>query len=160
MWYKNIAGRFFGLVTKHACDRRTDRQTDRITTPNTALAQLRRAVKTECELCRWRDTQLRIPTLFCYLVPAEETFIAKGTIRLKGPSRCTVVQAVVKANSQSNGNGHISTSEAPKPLNRDAFRTFISTRISQLLTQECVSHFGSYEQLREIVAKNCFAMTD
>jgi len=25
MWYKNIAGRFFGLVTKHACD---DGQTD------------------------------------------------------------------------------------------------------------------------------------
>jgi len=34
---KNIAGRFFGLVTKHACDRRTDRRTDRITTPKTAL---------------------------------------------------------------------------------------------------------------------------
>jgi len=31
MWYKNIAGRFFGLVTKHACDRRADRQTDRRT---------------------------------------------------------------------------------------------------------------------------------
>jgi len=29
MWYKNIAGRFFGLVTKHSCDRQTDRQTDR-----------------------------------------------------------------------------------------------------------------------------------
>ena len=29
MRYKNIAGRFFGLVTKHACDRQTDRQTDR-----------------------------------------------------------------------------------------------------------------------------------
>jgi len=29
MWHKNIAGRFFGLVTKqwkHACDRRTDGQ--------------------------------------------------------------------------------------------------------------------------------------
>ena len=26
MWYKNIAGRFFGLVTKHACHRWTDRQ--------------------------------------------------------------------------------------------------------------------------------------
>jgi len=26
MLYKNIAGRFFGLVTKHACDRRTDGQ--------------------------------------------------------------------------------------------------------------------------------------
>jgi len=46
MWYKNIAGRFFGLVTEHACDRQmdgrtdgqTDRQTDRITTPETALA--------------------------------------------------------------------------------------------------------------------------
>jgi len=34
MWYKNTAGRIFGLVTKHACDRRTDR----ITTPNTAIA--------------------------------------------------------------------------------------------------------------------------
>jgi len=28
MWYKNIAGRFFGLVTKHECDRRTDERTD------------------------------------------------------------------------------------------------------------------------------------
>ena len=30
MWYKNIAGRFFGLVTKHGSDRqrRTDRRTD------------------------------------------------------------------------------------------------------------------------------------
>jgi len=27
MWYKNIAGRFFGLVTKHACDTHTDGQT-------------------------------------------------------------------------------------------------------------------------------------
>ena len=41
MWYKNIAGRFFGLVTKHACDRRTDK----ITTPKTAL-NIARAVKT------------------------------------------------------------------------------------------------------------------
>ena len=28
MWYKNIVGRFFGLVTKHACDRQTDGRTD------------------------------------------------------------------------------------------------------------------------------------
>ena len=46
MWYKNIAGKFFGLNTKHACDRWTDGQTDRIMTPKTALAQLRHAVKT------------------------------------------------------------------------------------------------------------------
>jgi len=50
MWYKNIAGRFFGLVTKDACDRRTDSRTDaqmnRITTPKAALAQLRRTAKT------------------------------------------------------------------------------------------------------------------
>jgi len=26
MWYKNITGRFFGLVTKHACDGQTDGQ--------------------------------------------------------------------------------------------------------------------------------------
>jgi len=40
MWYKNIAGRFLGLVTKHAYGRRTDRQTDRIMTPKTALASI------------------------------------------------------------------------------------------------------------------------
>jgi len=28
MWYKNIAGRFFGLVTKHACDGQTDGRTE------------------------------------------------------------------------------------------------------------------------------------
>ena len=28
MWYKNIAGSFFEVVTKHARDRRTDRGTD------------------------------------------------------------------------------------------------------------------------------------
>jgi len=33
---KNIAGRFFELVTKHAWQ--TDKRTDRITTPKTALA--------------------------------------------------------------------------------------------------------------------------
>jgi len=38
MWYKNIAGRFFGLVTKHVHDRWTDEQTNRITTPKTVLA--------------------------------------------------------------------------------------------------------------------------
>jgi len=46
MWYINIAGRIFGLVTKHACDRHTDGQTDGqtdriITTPKTALAYTR-----------------------------------------------------------------------------------------------------------------------
>jgi len=40
MWYNHIAGRFFGLATKHACDGRTDRQTDRITTSKTALASI------------------------------------------------------------------------------------------------------------------------
>ena len=46
MWYKNIAGRFFGLVTKHGCDtytygrtdRQTDGRTDRIITHKTTLA--------------------------------------------------------------------------------------------------------------------------
>jgi len=28
MWYKYIAGSFFGLVAKHICDRQTDRQTE------------------------------------------------------------------------------------------------------------------------------------
>jgi len=37
LYQKNLVGRFFGLVTKHTCDKRTDRwtdrQTDRITIP-------------------------------------------------------------------------------------------------------------------------------
>ena len=43
MWYKNIAGRFFGLVTKDVCYRWTDGQTDKITTPKTALSIARAA---------------------------------------------------------------------------------------------------------------------
>jgi len=43
VWYKNINGWFFGLVTKHECDRETDGWTDRITTPKTASTA--RAVK-------------------------------------------------------------------------------------------------------------------
>jgi len=39
MWYKNITGRFFGLVTKHTCDKQMDGgRTDRISIPKTALA--------------------------------------------------------------------------------------------------------------------------
>jgi len=49
VWYKNIAGRFFGLVTKQACDRRTDRQTDRITAPKTVLS-IARTVKIQLYL--------------------------------------------------------------------------------------------------------------
>jgi len=49
MWYKSIAGRFFGLVTKHACDRRTDGRTDRITTPKTALS-IARVVNTHTHI--------------------------------------------------------------------------------------------------------------
>jgi len=46
--YKNIAGRFFGLVTKHACDRRTDgdRRTDRQNYDSQDRASVTRAVKT------------------------------------------------------------------------------------------------------------------
>jgi len=37
MWYKNIARSVFGLATKHACDRRTDGQTDEQTNGRTEL---------------------------------------------------------------------------------------------------------------------------
>jgi len=54
MWYKNIGGgNFFGLVTKHACDRwtdrqmdgRTDGQTDRQNYDSQDRASIARAVK-------------------------------------------------------------------------------------------------------------------
>jgi len=46
MWCKNIAGRFFGLVTKHACDGRTDGQTDGPNYDSQDRASIARAVKT------------------------------------------------------------------------------------------------------------------
>ena len=45
MWYQNIGSMFYSFVTKHACDRRTDR----ITIPKTALAYLLRAVKNDSQ---------------------------------------------------------------------------------------------------------------
>ena len=79
MWYKHIAGRFFGLVTKHACDRRTDRRTDRITTPKTALAQLRRTVKIG-SICLYHG-QHAIGDLRYFLAPCDNYGTLIGTRR-------------------------------------------------------------------------------
>ena len=38
VWHQNVRSALFGFVTKHACDRWTDGQTDRITIAKTALA--------------------------------------------------------------------------------------------------------------------------
>jgi len=46
MWYQNIGNMFYSFVTKLACDG----QTDGITIPKTALAQLLRAVKINHEM--------------------------------------------------------------------------------------------------------------
>jgi len=67
MWYKNIASRFFGLVTKHACDGRTDRRMDRIRTPKTAIAQLRCTVKTN--LCMDVLPTTVVMAIFVILLP-------------------------------------------------------------------------------------------
>jgi len=42
---KNIAGRFFGLVTKHACDGQTDGRTDGQNYDSQDRASIARAVK-------------------------------------------------------------------------------------------------------------------
>jgi len=53
MWYKNIAGRFFGLVTKHTCYRQTDRQNyDSQDRTNIAAS---RGNKTEREIVFWQN---------------------------------------------------------------------------------------------------------
>jgi len=43
---QNIGSTFFHFVAKHAFDRQTDKQTDRITITKTAVAWLLRVVKT------------------------------------------------------------------------------------------------------------------
>jgi len=45
MWYKNVAGRFFELVTKHTCDRQTDGPTDGQNYDSGDRASIARAVK-------------------------------------------------------------------------------------------------------------------
>ena len=45
MRYKNIAGRFFGLVSKHACDGQTDGRTDGQNYDSQDRASIARAVK-------------------------------------------------------------------------------------------------------------------
>jgi len=46
MWYRNIARRFVGLVRKHACDGRTDGQTDGQHYDSQDRVSIARAVKT------------------------------------------------------------------------------------------------------------------
>jgi len=48
MWYKNIAGRFSGLITKYACDGQRDRRTDGQNYDSQDRASIARAVKTDC----------------------------------------------------------------------------------------------------------------
>jgi len=67
MWYKNVAGRFFGLVTKHACDGRTDGQNY----DSQDRASIAREVKTESEAreatvtgndeCTFTDDRIKSP---------------------------------------------------------------------------------------------------
>ena len=85
MWYKNIAGRFFGLVTKHTCDR----ETGGITTPKTALAQLRRAAKTISVRLSGKP-QYTVPTLHTHRERERErdkhtSHRISGTVTTGGP---------------------------------------------------------------------------
>ena len=53
MWYKNIAGRFSGLVTEHACDKRTDRRTD-------GQTELRLSIKEHASIAASRGKNVRV----------------------------------------------------------------------------------------------------
>ena len=44
------ASRFFHFVTMYVCDGQTDRRTDRITTPKTALSLLRTVLETKYDM--------------------------------------------------------------------------------------------------------------
>ena len=58
MWYKNIAGRFFELVTKHACDRQTDGRTDRRTDRQNYDSQDRATITASCSKNRTMHAQI------------------------------------------------------------------------------------------------------
>jgi len=51
VWYQNIRSALFSFVTKHACERRTDRETDKQNYDSQDRASIAaRAVKTEVYL--------------------------------------------------------------------------------------------------------------
>ena len=52
---------FLSFVTKHACNKQTDRQTNRITITKTALALLRRAVKLALS---WQSYERKMSLIF------------------------------------------------------------------------------------------------
>jgi len=57
MWYKNVAGRFFGLVTKNACDGQTDGQ-NYDSQDRASIARAVKMVKVTCvvpEICSRTD---------------------------------------------------------------------------------------------------------
>ena len=60
MWYKNIAGRFFGLVTKQVCDGQmdgwTDRQTELRRLPRRASIAALRGKKVTVEMWMFRES--------------------------------------------------------------------------------------------------------
>jgi len=63
MWYKNIAGRFFGLVIKHVCDGRMDGQNY----DSQDHASIARAVKTSAAFYSYDQTPF-VVHLLLYLV--------------------------------------------------------------------------------------------
>ena len=66
MWYKNIAGRFFGLVTKHACDGRTDGQTDRLTDGQNYDSQDRASIACAVKI---RTVKIYVRVVLLYIIP-------------------------------------------------------------------------------------------
>jgi len=64
MWYKNITGRFFGLVTKHACDGQTDRRGQNYDSQDRASIAASRG-KNVTRLCSIGIDKCGFPQLCC-----------------------------------------------------------------------------------------------
>jgi len=78
MWYKNFAGRFFGLVTKRACDRQTDTRTDGRTDGRTDRITTRRAVKMNIFLSDQLLMLLTVRQFACVSVCGDFRYITTG----------------------------------------------------------------------------------
>ena len=112
MWYTNIVGRFFGLVTKYACDGQTDGRTDGQNYDSRDRASIGRSLGAKISGGRGHPWGIFFG------------FYKTRHILLSDSANCTVLRAVVLtqyrrvSDGQTDGNAIASTALAMRALRR------------------------------------------
>ena len=101
MRYQNTGSVLFRFVNNHACNGQTDGQTDRITTPKTALTLLRRAVKSQrheiATVLRLASQSWRLAKRIIFILVSISVFISLCFCVDCSLSACLFVETVAQS---------------------------------------------------------------